>query len=424
LTEYTSPNEYVEEVKRRIKWNRAKHIATRELSGHINDQYDAFCKMGISNAEAMRKAIAEMGSADIVGNELNAVHKPKTNWLLIGIVALLFIAGFVISAVTQIELTRMHYLAIGVGMIAATILYYVDYTVLIRYPRVIYWILTLATLVSFLYEARNGIHYIGYSYTFYLLLIYPLVTVGIAFQIGTKKTEINLIKYLLYCLFPLVLSAVLASLPAMLVLIVSNIVIAVYGLRNKWLVPNRFNIIGGISIAAIIFLFMIWLGLFVQYKHFTLNRSHDYFNAVWNDLIDYIPFVGSSGSTIPTQNFLVEHPFLNIVTQFGWVSMVLIAVVFYLFGYLLYKVCKKQNTSIGYLLSLVVFIILSVQFFTSMVCDAGLLTDASMSIPFLASGGTFTAYNFGLIGIILSVSRNEDIAKDWIKFKEREKEKQ
>ena len=35
----------------------------------------------------------------------------------------------------------------------------------------------------------------------------------------------------------------------------------------------------------------------------------------------------------------------------------------------------------------------------------------------LVTGGMFIIYDMALVGIILSVNRNESIAKDWIKLK-------
>lgn len=64
MQEYNSPEEYIKDVQRYIRWSRAKVVATRELSDHINDQYDALRENGLNQKEAMRKAIEEMGDAD------------------------------------------------------------------------------------------------------------------------------------------------------------------------------------------------------------------------------------------------------------------------------------------------------------------------------------------------------------------------
>lgn len=55
MQEYNSPEEYIKDVQRYIRWSRAKVVATRELSDHINDQYDALRENGLNQKEAMRK---------------------------------------------------------------------------------------------------------------------------------------------------------------------------------------------------------------------------------------------------------------------------------------------------------------------------------------------------------------------------------
>ena len=92
MQEYNSPEEYIKDVQRYIRWSRAKVVATRELSDHINDQYDALRENGLNQKEAMRKAIEEMGDADVVGTELDIVHRPKVNWLLLLIAGVLLLS--------------------------------------------------------------------------------------------------------------------------------------------------------------------------------------------------------------------------------------------------------------------------------------------------------------------------------------------
>lgn len=180
MQEYNSPEEYIKDVQRYIRWSRAKVVATRELSDHINDQYDALRENGLNQKEAMRKAIEEMGDADVVGTELDIVHRPKVNWLLLLIAGVLLLSGILISAMlTSISLTVPKIIGIVLGVCVAAFLYFIDYTVLIRFPRALYGLLSLAAIFGLLYELWNGFAPLGYGFLFYLLLCYPIVLVGI-----------------------------------------------------------------------------------------------------------------------------------------------------------------------------------------------------------------------------------------------------
>lgn len=167
MQEYNSPEEYIKDVQRYIRWSRAKVVATRELSDHVNDQYDALRENGLNQKEAMRKAIEEMGDADVVGTELDIVHRPKVNWLLLLIAGVLLLSGILISAMlTSISLTVPKIIGIVLGVCVAAFLYFIDYTVLIRFPRALYGLLSLAAIFGLLYELWNGFAPLGYGFLF------------------------------------------------------------------------------------------------------------------------------------------------------------------------------------------------------------------------------------------------------------------
>ena len=193
MQEYNSPEEYIKDVQRYIRWSRAKVVATRELSDHINDQYDALRENGLNQKEAMRKAIEEMGDADVVGTELDIVHRPKVNWLLLLIAGVLLLSGILISAMlTSISLTVPKIIGIVLGVCVAAFLYFIDYTVLIRFPRALYGLLSLAAIFGLLYELWNGFAPLGYGFLFYLLLCYPIVLVGILFYDLLLRVKIKM----------------------------------------------------------------------------------------------------------------------------------------------------------------------------------------------------------------------------------------
>lgn len=68
-------------------------------------------------------------------------------------------------------------------------------------------------------------------------------------------------------------------------------------------------------------------------------------------------------------------------------------------------------------MAMMIFIVIAVQFLFSVFNSFGVFHSIPFCFPFVASGGMFTIYNFILVGIVLSVSRNEDIVKDWIQLK-------
>lgn len=53
----------------------------------------------------------------------------------------------------------------------------------------------------------------------------------------------------------------------------------------------------------------------------------------------------------------------------------------------------------------------------TLMCEIGILPDFNIGFPFVTTGGVFIIYDLVLIGIILSIIRNESIAKDWVRLK-------
>lgn len=275
MQEYNSPEEYIKDVQRYIRWSRAKVVATRELSDHINDQYDALRENGLNQKEAMRKAIEEMGDADVVGTELDIVHRPKVNWLLLLIAGVLLLSGILISAMlTSISLTVPKIIGIVLGVCVAAFLYFIDYTVLIRFPRALYGLLSLAAIFGLLYELWNGFAPLGYGFLFYLLLCYPIVLVGILFYEKNSESETKIIHYWLYAIFPLTLALINQAFPVFVLLLACELFIFCCGLKLKWLKWNRVNIFG---VACMLIFLIIGVYLLSRFYHlFRLQENTGY----------------------------------------------------------------------------------------------------------------------------------------------------
>lgn len=100
MKSYRSAEEYISDVKKYIQWKRAREIATKELEYHVQDQYDALCADGCDPVEALQKSIMQIGDAEKIGRELDAVYGQKVNVFLIQLTALFLILGISISWLT------------------------------------------------------------------------------------------------------------------------------------------------------------------------------------------------------------------------------------------------------------------------------------------------------------------------------------
>ena len=97
--------EYLRCVTDQIRCKKACPGIEKELEDHITDQAEMYLKKGMTEEQALKKAIAEMGDPVQVGVELDRIHRPQMSW---GLVLLAGILG-IISIVLQYGLKSHGY---------------------------------------------------------------------------------------------------------------------------------------------------------------------------------------------------------------------------------------------------------------------------------------------------------------------------
>ena len=100
--------EFLNNVCEQIKYKPIRNSISEELENHIEESKENYIEEGMQEKEAEEKVIAQMGNAEIIGKELNKIHRPRLDWKLLIILVVLLIFGFVISyIITENEYTEM-----------------------------------------------------------------------------------------------------------------------------------------------------------------------------------------------------------------------------------------------------------------------------------------------------------------------------
>ncbi|OYP37289.1 hypothetical protein C8E03_102225 [Lachnotalea glycerini] len=71
---------YLKIVINQIRCEKAKGMISEEIENHIDDQAKVYIDMGMGEAEAMAKAVKEMGDPVDTGVSLDRIHRPKMAW--------------------------------------------------------------------------------------------------------------------------------------------------------------------------------------------------------------------------------------------------------------------------------------------------------------------------------------------------------
>ena len=84
---------FLEAVDEQISCRLCHEEINEELRGHIEDKAEDYRSYGLSEEEALDRAIRDMGEPDVIGMELNRQHRVRTPWPVLGIIGLLLVIG-------------------------------------------------------------------------------------------------------------------------------------------------------------------------------------------------------------------------------------------------------------------------------------------------------------------------------------------
>jgi len=135
--------EYLEAVREQIRWKRAQPMVLEEINNHINDQKNALIEEGLDEATATYKAITEMGDPVVVGGQLDHVHRPKPDWMLLALIGGMLLLGFAIqffmdSAFDRGWVLQQQVVWAGIAVIVMLASYFADFTIIGKNPKTIF----------------------------------------------------------------------------------------------------------------------------------------------------------------------------------------------------------------------------------------------------------------------------------------------
>lgn len=427
--------EFLEAACKHIHYKSIHKSIINELTDHIEEQKTQYIKEGYSEEEATAMAIEQMGDPVLVGNELDKAHRPKTEWSILSLIAILLLIGgvvqFLISGANPDgSNTFIRFLIYAsIGLTAFTCTYFFDYTQLARYSKLFYFILFGITLADFKYSVRfNGtyIHFYG------LALLFIPIFAGIIYSFRDKSYGAIFACGLFYggaallCLIAANLSAlILLSIPCLIILTVS--IVKGYFKGNKKV---------GLAIVYIpVIMTFIWSIVFLFFQSpsrrtriaVILNPELDpYGEGYYVFMIKRILKASRTFGTavlegelknIPLHKMLpgwsTDFSLTYIIGRLGFAAGLIIIGIVSIFIVRMFISVIKQKNSFGYLLSLSACIALTIQFALYVLSNLGIFTVfSSLTLPFISFGGTGFIVNMVLTGLVLSVYRRTNIVDD------------
>ncbi|WP_313758938.1 FtsW/RodA/SpoVE family cell cycle protein [Tissierella sp.] len=418
-------NEFLETVCEQIRWKKAHNMVCEEIRNHIIDQKNAFVDEGIDEEIAMDKSIKEMGDPVLIGTELDRTHRPKTEWNIILLTGIMILLGFAIRFLASSEphtpfMLERSLMTTLIGIACMVTLYFIDFTIIGRYPKSIFIGLTILTIISiFLSPVIRGKH----AYVQFIMILFPTVMSGIIYNMRNKgylgiilSGALFIIPVFIGFMIPSISVVVLISLP-FLILITMAIIKGWFNVKKIYGILLIY--ISTISVVAIGFLKLMSYSYRRERLLNIINPLRDplgygYTGAKMRDMLSNAKLIGRG--TLEINPYMIPEINTNyiltyLIHRLGWLSFIVVMGIIFLFIIRSFKLCYKQKSILGRLVSTAVVLTFTMEVLFYTISNLG-LSITNYALPFISYSGMATIINMTLIGIMLSVFKSGDVVKD------------
>lgn len=452
-------NEFLNSVCEQIKYKPIRNTIAEELKDHIEDKKEELIEMGQNEEEAEKNAVEQMGDAEIIGKELNKVHRPRLDWKLLIILVVLLIFGFVISyIITENEHTEMmqymkegvseyittNYMIkyvcfVGLGFAIGVIIYFCDYERIKNKPLILYIIATVVIILAFLFGISvNGINFLrigNYSIRSNTIAVPLYILAFIVFLENineenklTKlfkekniKINANVLKLVVLSLISLLMLSLIPSSSSVIVLAITYLILAtkkvVSESENKrkhllmlWGIP--------IIVGTVVVLFEVLANPYVLDKFISVYNPEEYKETEgWRalnrkEIIESAQKFGEAGNmsdAIYLFDGFGNNEIISILAHFGWIPTVTLIIAVLAFSIKLVINSFKIKEKYGSLIILGIGCMFILQSVFNILMNFNLIFDASFNLPFVTYGCGELVVNMMCLALIFAVYRKKDV---------------
>ncbi|WZL71704.1 FtsW/RodA/SpoVE family cell cycle protein [Clostridiaceae bacterium 35-E11] len=442
MNKYVS--EFLKEVCHQIKYKKIHSDISKELLVHIDEIKDEYITKGMTEDEATRKAVEQMGNPTEIGKNLNKTHKPKTEWSIVMLISIMVLAGggvlFSIASDTASSISMgqfikayLVYTLLGISICVAC--YFFDYTKLEKYSLHIFGV-----TIAFLFVSQwspntvNGSHQIIIGAISFnpVSTVIPFLLIsfsGLLTKWGTGNVK-DMLKLLSLAVLAIAMCLTQPSIASAITLGCGFSVILTIAIMNKNFKGNRKRFLSfiygsGISGAAGFLLFSMLRNPYRFYRlRAFLNPKQDptgagYLYVVSQKILSGARLFGKGdGLYINNQNagdgFILpminsEFIFTYIVSAFGWIAGIAVMLIITLTMIRMFLAIRRIRSTYGKYIACSIATVFSLQMVENILMNLGLFPIIGVSLPLISYGGTNFVTNMSLIGLILGVYRRKDL---------------
>jgi cell division protein FtsW (lipid II flippase) len=428
--------EFLKQVCSHIRAKEVHHEVKMELESHLQDIIEEKLDRGIDLNTAIQEAISQMGAPDLIGAQFQKVHRPRTDWKLLGLVACFILLGLVAVFAAQasiaerigsstIGMKQVIYVFIGVLLMLRIRLF--NYETLAPYS----WVLYIGTLILLIFSTGPGYRMNGYLYlgtemvhivsiTPYLLLlsIAGIWTARPAIQ--TTSSWMKRVTSSSFLNFGILLIPCICLLKAHSL---TDLILFIVGSASLLLTLKKSRRILVTHVSILIGSMLIYLLTSSSHMNDKLQRFVAFLkphedtqgvNYVFTQSKEAISSASWWGhgyaSPLTTLPELQSNMmFAYLVHCFGWIAGILVFLMVIMFIFHSIQISGKIQETYGKALHSTFLTLFVIQFIWPILMSIGLAPISAFSLPFVSYNGTHVIFQFAAIGLILSVYRRKDL---------------
>nr|WP_258567496.1 FtsW/RodA/SpoVE family cell cycle protein [Paenibacillus anseongense] len=379
-----------------------------------------------------------MGAPELIGAEFHKVHRPRTDWKLLGLLTFFILFGLVavfnaqVSLVqrlgsSSIGLQQVIYICVG-GLLMVGIRLF-DYQKIARYSWIIYFS-TLGLLVysittgsgingvnNYLQLGRFVVNVISISPYLFILSLAGIWSARPTPQLNESQMKLILRSLWLnfgVLLIPCVFFLKAHSLTDFILFFLGSASVLLTLKRKRNILISHVSLIFG----SVIFFLLTsrhqthsiyrWISFLkpqedIQGFNYILTQSKKAISSAswWGH------GYGTPLTTLPELHSNMMFAFL--IYCFGWIAGILIFVMVIFFIIHSLQIGLKIRDTYGKSLLKGLFTLFVIQFLWSMLMSVGWAPLSAFSLPFISFNGQVVIFQFAAIGLILSVYRRKDL---------------
>lgn len=420
---------FISNVTEQIRCVRARDGIAKELSDHIADQTAAYEAKGETHEEAVKRAVREMGDPVEVGVELDRIHRPQVDYMLIGMAFLFHAAGFFLVWELGDFPQHPEYIArqclvlfLSFGVMAG--MYFLDYGFIARHAYGIWLFVTAAIWIGNLFFVREG-------RTFGVMLSYLYVPVFAGILYRMRKGGYRAI---LWAVGMQMVSACFAQFlsgtPAAANIYVMCTVLLIIAVAKGWFLVRRRSTVAALAgvlvllPAALIIMTIVLFGFgdgFRAHRLLAWLNPEQYakeagYTYLWlRQEWETARLIGAADNSLLQGDSLFgpyfTEPFILIqmVRSYGILAGAALAAAFVAVAVRAFQIIKRQKNQLGIMLSAACFMVILLNCMEGVLINTGYYPVSNIQFPFVSCNACTGITYAVMIGLLLSIYRHERI---------------